>query len=100
MDRERDVEYYLKSKVEMRGGLAFKFVSPGSDGVPDRIVIFQGGDVTFVELKTDGGRLSPIQRWQQERLIRRGCKVRTIWSKAQVDEWLGEEVMPDEVHAL
>ena len=100
MDRERDVEYYLKSRVEMKGGLALKFTSPGCDGVPDRIVIFPGGDVTFVELKTEGGRLSMIQRWQQERLIRRGCKVRTIWSKAQVDEWIGEEVMPDEVHAL
>ena len=100
MDRERDVEGYLRLRVEERHGLAMKFTSPGNDGVPDRIVIFPGGEVTFVELKTNGGRLSMIQRWQQERLIRRGCKVRTIWSKKQVNEWMREEVMPDEVHAF
>ena len=98
--RERDIEQWLRRQIESMGGLAFKFSSPGNDGVPDRLAVLPGGIIYFIELKTDRGRLTPIQRWQQERLIRRGCKVRTIWSKTQVDEWIGEEVMPDEVHAL
>lgn len=89
MDRERDIELYLIRKVEERGGLALKFTSPGNDGVPDRIVMLPFGKITFVELKTERGRLSAIQKWQQERLRKRGCEVRTIWSKAQVDEWMG-----------
>ncbi len=88
MDRERDIERYLRHRVEQMGGLAFKFVAPGNDGVPDRMVVIPGRVVAFVELKTDGGELSPIQVWQQERLKRRGCIVATLWSKDQVDEWL------------
>ena len=89
MDRERDIERHLRRKVEVAGGLALKFVSPGNDGVPDRIVIMPDGKVTFVELKAPRGRLSALQRWQQDRLKRRGCAVRTIWTKEQVDEWMG-----------
>lgn len=89
MDRERDIERYLRHRVEQMGGLAFKFVAPGNDGVPDRVIIMPGGLVSFVETKTKGGRLSPIQKWQHDRMRRRGCSVRTIWTKAQVDEWLG-----------
>ena len=80
MDQERDIEAYLRRRVEMLGGMAMKFVSPGNDGVPDRIVIMPGGLVTFVELKAPGGRLRAIQKWQHERIRKRGCEVRVIWS--------------------
>ena len=89
-ERERDVEAYLRRKVEMAGGAAFKFVAPGNNGVPDRIVILPGGRVYFVEMKTRGGTLSGIQRLQQERIRKRGCEVRTIWTRAQVDEFMQE----------
>lgn len=89
MEDERDVEAYLRRRVEGLGGMALKFTSPGNDGVPDRVIIMPGGLVSFVETKTKGGRLSPIQKWQHDRMQRRGCSVRTIWTKAQVDEWLG-----------
>ena len=49
------------------GGKAYKFVSPGNPGVPDRICVFPGGAVVFVELKRPGREngLSP----QQEKTI-------------------------------
>ena len=37
--RERDVERLLVRAAEARGGLAWKFVSPGHTGVPDRLVL-------------------------------------------------------------
>lgn len=89
-DQERDIEAYLRRKVEMAGGVAFKFVSPGNDGVPDRIVILPGGRVVFVELKQEKGRLSGLQKWQRERIRKRGCDVRTIWTKADVDAFMQE----------
>jgi hypothetical protein len=46
--------------------------------VPDRLAVLPGGLIYFVELKTDQGRLSPIQVWQQARLDALGCQVRTI----------------------
>ena len=99
MDRERDVERYLVGRVERMGGMCMKFVSPGNDGVPDRIVILPGGVIVLVELKARHGRLNSIQRWQQGCLKRRDVDVRTVWSREQVDEML-KEVMPYEVRAL
>ena len=40
--REKDIEKILVAEVRKLGGRAYKWVSPGNDGVPDRIVIFPG----------------------------------------------------------
>ena len=66
--RERDIETVLVSEVRKHGGRAYKFVSPGNDGVPDRLVVMPGGVVIFVELKSDTGRLSMQQKVQIRRL--------------------------------
>ena len=101
MDRERDIERYLTRRVEVAGGICYKFIAPGNDGVPDRLVILPGGIVTFVELKAPKGRLRSIQRWQQERIRTKGCDVRTIWTKQQVDEFMREKGGgPDGVQAV
>ena len=49
--KERDIEVLLRDGVKQLGGKAYKWVSPGNAGVPDRIVILPGGKVIFVELK-------------------------------------------------
>ena len=72
---ERDIEKKLTRLVRELGGLCYKFVSPGNDGVPDRIIITPKGSVWFVELKTETGRLSPRQRYQIERLRKHYCGV-------------------------
>ena len=77
-ERERDVEKWLRKEIEKMGGLAFKWTSPGNDGVSDRIVILPGGRVHFVELKTDGGEPRPLQVWQLERLRHLGCNAEVI----------------------
>jgi uncharacterized protein YozE (UPF0346 family) len=73
--RERDVESWLKEQVEDMGGLFWKFTSPGNDGVPDRIAMFQDGRLVFVELKARAGQLSKVQRYQLQRLIRMNQQV-------------------------
>ena len=52
--RERDIEKCLVSEVKKLGGRAYKWTSPGNDGVPDRIVIFPGRPPVFVGLKRGG----------------------------------------------
>lgn len=64
--------------VRERGGLCFKFVSPGNPGVPDRLILLPGGRVVFVELKTEGGRLSELQKWQIAEMEKRGADVRVL----------------------
>lgn len=88
--RERDIEQWLRHQIESMGGKAFKFTSPGNDGVPDRLAVFPGGRIYFVELKTDRGRLSPIQVWQQDRLDALGCQVRTIKGMAEAEAFIEE----------
>ena len=88
--RERDIEKWLRRQVESLGGLAFKFTSPGNDGVPDRLAVLPGGRIYFVELKTESGRLTTIQVWQQDRLRQLVCQVRTIRGMDEAAEFIEE----------
>lgn len=40
---ESTVERHLREEAKKRNGLALKFVSPGMNGVPDRIVLMPDG---------------------------------------------------------
>lgn len=89
---ERDIEKRLGKLLEKKGCLYLKFVSPGNPGVPDRIVITPDGRTIYVELKTEIGRLSNIQKWQIERMRAKGVDVRKVngWDEAMA---FAEEVM-------
>lgn len=86
--RESDIEKFLRDGVKKQGGRAYKFVSPGNDGVPDRIVIFPGQKPVFVELKTETGRLSTLQQVQIKRLRDLGQDVRVLHGIDEVKEFL------------
>ncbi len=76
--RESEIEKILTTEVKKLGGRAYKWVSPGNDGVPDRIVIFPGKPPVFVELKTDTGKLSALQSVQIKRLKDLGQLVEVV----------------------
>lgn len=76
--RERDIERILVDEVRKLGGRAYKWVSPGNDGVPDRIVIFRGEPPVFVELKSETGNLTSLQEVQIGRLQDLGQVVRVV----------------------
>ena len=76
--REKEIEKILVNEVRKLGGRAYKWVSPGNDGVPDRIVIFPGQAPVFVELKTESGKLSPLQRVQIGRLQKLGQRAEVV----------------------
>ena len=69
--RETVVEQALTSAVHAAGGLCWKFTSPGTAGVPDRICIHHGR-VIFVELKAPGRLPRPIQRRRIQQLKEHG----------------------------
>ena len=83
---EKDIEEYLRLQVKSIGGKAYKFVSPGNAGVPDRLVCLPGGEVTFVELKATGKKSTPLQTKRQAELKKLGFAVFVVDSKARVDE--------------
>ena len=73
--REKSIEQKLIVAVRAAGGLAPKFVSPGWDGVPDRIVLFPSGRMAFVELKSPGKVVRPLQMRRKRQLENLGFKV-------------------------
>ena len=76
--KESEIERVLVEEVKRLGGRAYKWTSPGNDGVPDRIVFLPDTRVIFVELKTDTGRLSPLQKIQIDRLKKLGQRVEVV----------------------
>lgn len=81
--------------VKDRGGLYWKFVSPGTNGVPDRLVIpgaegSTSGEVWFIEMKSPTGRLSDLQKYRGEQLVKRGCKYRVLSSRQEVIDFVRE----------
>lgn len=72
---ESQIEKWLGKQLRMMGCLYYKFVSPGTDGVPDRIIITPDGAIVFVELKTTDGKLSRMQQYQIGRIRKHNCIV-------------------------
>ena len=82
--RESTVERRLVAEIKKHGGLALKFVSPGFDGVPDRIVLLHGGRLAFVELKAPGKALQPLQLRRKEQLEILGFRVYVVDKPEQI----------------
>ena len=87
---ERDIEQKLVKVVKARGGLAPKFVSPGFDGVPDRIVLLPRGRIAFIELKAKGRKMRPLQVRRKSQLESLGFSVYCIDSPEQIGGILDE----------
>lgn len=73
--RESKVEEKLRTEAKRRGGWAVKFISPGLDGVPDRLVLFPGGRLAFVEVKAPGKKMRPLQERRAKQLRALGFQV-------------------------
>lgn len=81
---EKFIEKKLVEAVKKAGGLAPKFVSPGFDGVPDRIVLLPAGYMAFVELKAPGKMMRPLQLKRKRQLEALGYRVYCIDEVSQI----------------
>jgi hypothetical protein len=66
--REKYIEQKLEKAVKSMGGLALKFISPGFDGMPDRLILLPGRKIAFVEVKAPGKTLRPLQEKRKRQL--------------------------------
>ena len=87
---EKDVEQSLVNSVKMAGGLALKFVSPGVNGVPDRLILLPGGHMAFAELKAPGQTPRPLQQHRIGELRQLGFRVYIIDDINQIGGVLNE----------
>ena len=81
---EKEIEKSLVKAIKARGGCAYKFTSPGTSGMPDRLVLMPGGRCCFVEVKAPGKRPRPLQLKRHEHLRALGFKVYVIDDKSQI----------------
>lgn len=88
--REKSIEQKLSLMVKKRGGICPKWVSPGFDGVPDRIVLLPEGCVAFVEVKAPGKKPRPLQIARHKLLTRLGFKVYVLDDESQIGGILDE----------
>lgn len=90
--RERVIETYLRDACKARNVLCLKFTSPGTRGVPDRVLLGLDADgqsvVLFVEVKRPGGKPRPSQLHCHAEMARHGAQVAVVDTTSGVDELL------------
>lgn|SRR5699024_1283865 len=66
--QEKIIESKLTEAVKLRKGLSIKLVSPSFDGLPDRLILLPNGKIGFIEVKTPGKKLRPLQQKRKQQL--------------------------------
>ena len=84
---EKAVEAYFKKVVEQLGGKSYKFTSPAHRGVADRVACLPNGQTWFVEIKTEGGKLSELQKLFASDMQRLNQHYACLWNKDDIDLW-------------
>ena len=88
---EKELEARLVKEINRRGGWCPKWTSPGTAGVPDRIVLIPGGKIAFVEMKRPkGSRVSALQKYWRDVLEHLGFNHRMLYTESQLQDLLEE----------
>lgn len=88
--REKKIEQKLVTAVKKHGGICPKFVSPGFDGMPDRLMLFPFGRFAFVEVKAQGEKPRPLQLARHGRLRKLGYRVYVLDDVNQIERMICE----------
>ena len=88
--QEKYIEQKMVAAVQSLGGMAPKFVSPGIDGMPDRIVLLPMGRIAFVECKATGKKMRPLQNKRKKQLEALGFLVYCLDDIEQIGGILSE----------
>ena len=88
--REKEIEKGLVAEVKKKGGICPKFVSPGFDGMPDRIILLPKGRMAFAELKAPRKKPRPLQLSRHKLLRKLGFQVYVIDNTRNIIEVIDE----------
>lgn len=88
--RESFIEEKLTKAVKQNGGVCWKFTSPGTAGVPDRIILMPEGRIAFVEVKAPGEKPRPLQQSRHRLLRRLGFKVYVLDALEDIEKIISE----------
>lgn len=88
--REKQIEHALVMAVKAAGGMCPKLVSPGTDGMPDRMILLPKGHIGFVEVKAPGKKPRPLQERRHKQMRELGFKIFILDGREQIPEILKE----------
>lgn len=83
---EKVFERTLSKYVDDAGGMAVKLLSQFLRGLPDRMFLFKGGIVVFVEFKSTGKKPTKIQEYVHKRIQALGFPVLVVDSVETYEE--------------
>ncbi len=84
MAKEQLIEQKLVKAVKIRGGLALKLVSPGFDGLPDRLLLLAKAKIGFVEVKAPGKKPRKLQKARLRKLQELGFLTYVLDDEKQI----------------
>lgn len=87
---EREIEKRLVTAVRKNGGMCPKLTSPGTAGMPDRLIILPEGKSAFVETKAPGRKPRRLQEVRHAQLRDLGHPVYVIDHPDQIEGILDE----------
>ena len=80
---EQQLQTKIKRKLIERGWYVTKLIKTSTNGIPDLLAI-KYGKAMFIEVKREGGKLSPIQELRIEELKAAGAIVK-VWTDFDTD---------------
>ena len=87
---DKQIEQKLVKKVRAAGGICPKFISPGFDGMPDRLALLPDGRMVFAEIKAPGKKPRPLQMSRHRLLRSLGYRVFIIDSEDGIEKMIDE----------
>lgn len=88
IDSEKLVERKLVELMKLNGGMCIKLLCNHILGLPDRLCLFPGAVLAFVELKTTGEKPKKIQIFMHDKLRHLGFRVFVIDSVQGVKDFI------------
>lgn len=93
IESEKVIERKLVEAVKANGGMCIKLLCDNLLGLPDRMCLFPGHKIVFVELKTTGQKPRRIQVFMHNKLRNLGFKVEVIDTVEGVNEFIEDIIL-------
>lgn len=93
VNSEKVVERKLVELVKINGGMCIKLLCDQLIGLPDRMCLFPGHKIVFVELKTTGRKPKRIQACMHNKLRALGFRVEVIDTVESVINFVDDIVL-------
>jgi Holliday junction resolvase len=74
---ETQIQAKIIDRYEKDGYMVVKLIQTSKNGIPD-LLLLKDGIASFIEVKTETGRLSELQKYRIKQLEEKGFKVEVL----------------------